>query len=44
MHQNEICDPLGQIGTSVSVVTVNECSIDKRQSGTLHIDIFTLLF
>ena len=36
---NENCDSLHQISTSVSVVTVNECPIIKRQPGTIHISL-----
>ena len=42
VHQNESCDTLCQAGTSVSVVTVNECSINERQPGTINIHIFML--
>ena len=42
VYGNESCDSLCQIGTSVSVVTVNECFINERQPGTIHIHIIML--
>ena len=42
VYRNESCDSLHKIGTSVSLVRVNECSINERQPGTIHIHIIML--
>ena len=42
VYGNEGCVSLCEIGTSVSLVRVNECSINEKQPGTIHIHIIML--